>query len=68
MKIYLTGFDSIKNPRKNYNQEETKKRVSNFQDETDEIKEESITKELNEDDYNASKRKKYKKDKKVLIN
>ena len=32
MKIYLTGFDSIKNPRKNYNQEETKKRVSNFQD------------------------------------
>ena len=68
MKIYLIGFDSIKNPRKNYNQEETKKRVSNFQDETDEIKEESITKELNEDDYNASKRKKYKKDKKVLIN
>ena len=45
MKVYLTGVDSIKNPKRNYNQEETKKRVSNYQDETDEIREESISKE-----------------------
>ena len=63
MKVYLTGVDSIKNPKRNYNQEETKKRVSNYQDETDEIREESISKELNEDEEKTTKRKKNKKNK-----
>ena len=51
MKVYLTGVDAKKTPKRNYHEAETQKVnkiQKNYQEETDEIREESISKELND--------------------
>ena len=64
MKVYLTGIDSIKSPKRNYNQEETKntnKKISNYKDETEGIKEESVSKEIMDEEENTTRHKKSKR-------
>ena len=47
MKVYLTGVDTIKSPKRVYNNEIKKenKREQNLNDETNGIREESVSKE-----------------------
>ena len=64
MKVYLTGIDSIKSPKRNYNQEETKsanKKVSNYKDEKEVIQEESVSKEITDEEENTTRHKKSKR-------
>ena len=60
MKVYLTGIDSIKASKRNYNQQEfkkPKKKLSSYEEETDGIKEESV----NEDEGPTTRRKRSKR-------
>ena len=64
MKVYLTGIDSIKASKRNYNQQEVKKpkkKLSNYEEETDGIKEESV----NEDEGPTTRRKRSKRNKNI---
>ena len=69
MNVYLTGVDAKKTPKRNYNEAETQKinkKAKNSLRETEEIKEESISKELNDDKDNFPHSNKYKiKSKKI---
>ena len=69
MNIYLTGVDAKKTPKRNYNEAETQKinkKAKNSLRETEEIKEESISKELNDDKDKFPHSNKYKiKSKKI---
>lgn len=63
MKVYLTGVDAKKTPKRNYHEAETQKVnkiQKNYQEETDEIREESISKELNDDEDTFPHDSKYK--------
>ena len=67
MKLYLTGVDSIKDPKRNYNRKESKKikkKQKNFQEEKETIKEESLFQELNENDEKNKISKKFKRNSK----
>ena len=64
MKVYLTGIDSIKASKRNYNQQEVKKpkkKLSSYEEETDGIKEESV----NEDEGPTTRRKRSKRNKNI---
>ena len=64
MKTYLTGVDAIKTPKRNYHEAETQKvnkKGKNYLEETEEIREESISKELNDDEDTFPHNNKYKR-------
>ena len=59
MKVYLTGINSTKSPRKSYKQQDSQKldeKLKNYKNEKEEIKEETISdKEINSDSSNKNK-------------
>ena len=59
MKVYLTGINSTKSPRKSYKQQDSQKldeKLKNYKNEKEEIKEETISdKEINSDSSNNNK-------------
>ena len=65
MKVYLTGINSIKNPKRTYHENETqnlKEQLKKFNNERDSIKEETLSKEeINEENNDFSKNNKYKR-------
>ena len=68
MKVYLTGINSIKNPKRTYHEKETqnlKEQLKKFNNERDSIKEETLSKEeINEENNDFSKNNKYKRNSK----
>ena len=68
MKVYLTGINSIKNPKRTYHENETqnlKEQLKKFNNERDSIKEETLSKEeINEENNDFSKNNKYKRNSK----
>ena len=69
MKIYLTGVDSIKAPKRKYNQEEAKKitkKQNYFQEKKENIKEESHPQNLNENKEKTKISKKSKRNTKSI--
>ena len=63
MKVYLTGVDTIKSPKRVYNNEIKKenKREQNLNDETNGIREESVSKEKYDEEQNFPKHHKIKR-------
>ena len=63
MKVYLTGVDTIKSPKRVYNNEIKKenKREHNLNDETNGIREESVSKEKYDEEQNFPKHHKIKR-------
>ena len=63
MKVYLTGVDTIKSPKRVYNNEIKKenKREQNLNDETNGIREESVSKEKYDEEQSFPKHHKIKR-------